>query len=117
MGRGDVDVLAIGGSAAAAIAAFPMRGFFRSGLTWRATLSQSARSSSLRWRLRREAGISGIENDDGRFMDGGHAAVHGGAALPAAARSSDAPRAAARSLPARHLRSDRWLETLPAQSA
>jgi hypothetical protein len=47
-GRGDAAGLAVGGSAAGDIAAFPTRGFFRSGLTWRATLSQSARSSSLR---------------------------------------------------------------------
>jgi hypothetical protein len=45
------------------------RGFFRSGLTCRATLSQSARSSSLKVRLAREgAGLSGIEDEGGRFI-------------------------------------------------
>ena len=55
------------------------RGFFRSGLTCRATLSQSARSSSLELRRRGEGGGSGIENDCGRFMDGGCAAARGSA--------------------------------------
>src|SRR5262249_24024547 len=72
------------------------RAFFRSGLTWRATPSQSARSSSLRCRLRGDAVSSCIQNDGGRFMDDGCAAADGyAAALPEPARSSDAPQAVA----------------------
>ena len=51
------DFAAAGGSSTGAVGAFGARGFFRSGLTCFATLSHSARSSSLSARLRRGATI------------------------------------------------------------
>src|SRR6516162_1611342 len=95
IGRGDAGALADGGSAEPDGIGFAARAFLRSGLTWRATLSHSVRSSSLKWRLRAEAGNSGIEKDDGRFMDGGSAVAHGCDAVREAAHSSVAPPAAA----------------------
>jgi hypothetical protein len=51
------------------------RGFFRSGLTCLATLSQSERSSSLSARFGRDgAGISGSEDAGGRFIGRGDSA-------------------------------------------
>jgi hypothetical protein len=44
---------AAGASAAGAPSAFAVRGFFRNGFVCFATLSHSARSSSLKFRLRR----------------------------------------------------------------
>src|SRR5450755_2392175 len=49
--------------------ALAVRGFLRSGFVCLATLSHSARSSSLKPRLRRGGGAgSGIELEDGRFI-------------------------------------------------
>src|SRR5579859_5205529 len=84
LGRGDAGLEVC--ISATEAAGFATLGFFRSGLTWRATLSQSVRSSSVRWRLRGPTDISGIENDGGRFMDGGPVAVGCGAELPAVVR-------------------------------
>ena len=89
----------ISGDAACGLAA---RGFFRSGRVCLAILSQRARSSSLKLRLRRGgADSSGIEVGGGRFIgcdgnddsDGGgaHGSVRCSAALPAAVPLSQQP--------------------------
>ena len=79
-----------------AACAFAARAFLRSGFVCLATLSHSARSSSLRLRLRRGADNSGIGIEGGRFIgrggdgdddgsDGGapHGSARCSAALPA----------------------------------
>ena len=73
----------------------------RSGLTCLATLSHSARSSSLRPRLRRGgSGNSGIELDGRRFIDDGDiGAGDADAALPKPLQPSAAARAAAPASP------------------
>src|SRR5689334_18625265 len=99
IGRGDDGARPSGGSAEPEGAGFAARAFLRSGLTWRATLSHSVRSSSLKWRLRGGVEDSGIEEDGGRFIGGGGGAAHGYGAAREAARPSAAPPATARSWP------------------
>jgi hypothetical protein len=66
MGLGEATGVAAAGSDIDA-AIFPTRRFFLSGLTCRATLSQSVRSSSLRWRRPRE-GADKSGRTGGRFI-------------------------------------------------
>ena len=106
-----------GCDAGASPGSFAGCGFFRSGLTCRATLSQSARSSSLRLRLRCGcAGISGKGgNEPGRFIDRGDVAGcrASGAYREQPVRSS----AAARARELRSRRSGRQPEPVRSSSA
>jgi hypothetical protein len=63
---------AVVSTSAEAASVFPERGFLRSGFISFATPSHSARSSSLKARLRRgDGGDSVIEVEDGRFIGRG----------------------------------------------
>src|SRR3954451_12695920 len=88
-------------ASAATTGGFEARCRLRNGLTCLATLSHSARSSSLRPRLRRGgSGNSGIRLDDRRFIgDGDTGADDANAALPKPLQLSAAAREAAPASP------------------